>query len=39
VINARGEKIAFERSDLYQGIDAAIPGGFEALDDSVRPLS
>lgn len=39
VLNEHGERIAFDRSDLYQAIEAAIPGGFDALADSVRPIS
>ncbi len=37
VLNERGEHIAFARVDLYEAIEAVIPGGFEALADSVRP--
>jgi hypothetical protein len=37
VINDQGERIAFHRSTLYMSIEAAIPGGFGSLADSVRP--
>jgi len=37
VLNEQGERVAFDRADLYEAIEAAIPGGFEALADSVRP--
>jgi hypothetical protein len=39
VLNEQGERIAFARLDLYQAIEDAIPGGFDALADSVRPIA
>jgi hypothetical protein len=38
VLNDQGERIAFDRADLYQEIEATIPGGFDSLADSVRPI-